>query len=400
MAEFTADIHEQILIRLDVKDLIRCKSVCKSWHSLISSQRFIRAHLNHSYNHDCKIGHRRIFMARLDGTKSIPLYEGDVTLFEHSNPFLIGSYNGLVCLVPFRTKPFVANPSTREVKKLQDLNIPKRFLCSSFCWGFGYDPSLEDYKVIVGFINDENRRCFQSLYLKSNVWKDIGEVNYEFISKIGTLCYGRLHWLIYNQNKKRVIISFDLSKEEFKEMPLPDDPIINHHDYIGLGVIKECLCIYQYQLPASSEKWVMKNNNVKQHWKRLPYDYEMEYDVVHYMRVWRGYIPLGEFLCHDDVCVSKSGAYIGSPIFVQSLVSPHVGERPKRKRQIENNKRSVKDVTCDHVTHAHAENEENKAHEQGPNLDAQLSSRPKRRIVIPARYREFVTNYGTGKEVE
>ncbi|KAM0024959.1 putative F-box domain-containing protein [Helianthus debilis subsp. tardiflorus] len=41
MAEFGyGDLVELILVRLDVKDLIRFKSVCKSWHSLIASPRF------------------------------------------------------------------------------------------------------------------------------------------------------------------------------------------------------------------------------------------------------------------------------------------------------------------------------------------------------------------------
>ncbi|MFS7916292.1 putative F-box domain-containing protein [Helianthus anomalus] len=42
MAEFGyGDLVELILVRLDVKDLIRFKSVCKSWHSLITSPRFV-----------------------------------------------------------------------------------------------------------------------------------------------------------------------------------------------------------------------------------------------------------------------------------------------------------------------------------------------------------------------
>ncbi|MFS7988888.1 putative F-box domain-containing protein [Helianthus anomalus] len=42
MAELALDVVKQILVQLDVGDLIRCKSVCKSWRSLISSPPFVK----------------------------------------------------------------------------------------------------------------------------------------------------------------------------------------------------------------------------------------------------------------------------------------------------------------------------------------------------------------------
>ncbi|GJY17829.1 patatin-like protein 2 [Tanacetum coccineum] len=46
------EIYEQILVRLDVDDLIRCKSVCKTWKSLISHRHFIKAHQDHCFNNN------------------------------------------------------------------------------------------------------------------------------------------------------------------------------------------------------------------------------------------------------------------------------------------------------------------------------------------------------------
>lgn len=48
-----------ILLRLDARNLIRCKSVCKFWKSLISNSYFIKAHLKHSYNSN-ENRHKRI----------------------------------------------------------------------------------------------------------------------------------------------------------------------------------------------------------------------------------------------------------------------------------------------------------------------------------------------------
>ncbi|GKA92523.1 protein MOR1 [Tanacetum coccineum] len=47
---FHDDICEQILVRLDAEDLIICKSVCKSWKSLISHPRFVKAHHRRQVN--------------------------------------------------------------------------------------------------------------------------------------------------------------------------------------------------------------------------------------------------------------------------------------------------------------------------------------------------------------
>ncbi|KAJ0617160.1 putative F-box associated interaction domain-containing protein [Helianthus annuus] len=81
----------------------------------------------------------------------------------------------------------------------------------SLCYGFGYDSSTDDYKVFVGAEKGENRTCVRVLRLKSNVWRVIPEVEYTFITKVGILCNGALHWLIRDdENKKRfIIISFE-----------------------------------------------------------------------------------------------------------------------------------------------------------------------------------------------
>ncbi|KAJ0778603.1 putative F-box domain-containing protein [Helianthus annuus] len=138
MADLNEDVVEQILIELDVKDLIRFKTVCKSWHSLITSPGFVTRHLNRSYNKDRynnELGHRRI------------------TLFDDltSGYDLVGSSNGLVCLIsnsPYIIPSvFVGNPLTREVRQLRS---PPHSIGSLLCWGFGYDIFKDDYTVFVG----------------------------------------------------------------------------------------------------------------------------------------------------------------------------------------------------------------------------------------------------------
>ncbi|KAI3706267.1 hypothetical protein L6452_23884 [Arctium lappa] len=338
MGDLPREILEQILVRLDVRDIIRCKSVCKAWQSIISEPGFINAHLKHSYNNDRndnEIGERRIVMARFPYRYTIRQYEVDDRFFDYHYCHLIGSSNGLVCISPFTAEILVVNPSIREVKKLPKPRIPE---FGSLCWGFGYDSSIDDYKVIIGFRKGDDLTCFQVLTLKSNVWKFIGEVNYTFISRIGILCNGALHWVVKctsPQNNKNVILSFHISKEEFVEIPQPDDArfesVFAGCSTMRLGTTDECLCIFRRAL-LPRNIWIMKKYNVKQSWGMVDHYIEIKNEAAHCMKELMHYIPHKRSLCHKT-WFCKTWEFIGAPIFVQSLVSPHVHGRPKRKRQ-------------------------------------------------------------------
>ncbi|GJZ75841.1 F-box/kelch-repeat protein-like protein isoform X1 [Tanacetum coccineum] len=226
MAELALDVVEQILVTLDAVDLVRCKSVCKSWLSLISSPLFVKAHFNLTVLKKYKSIDKRIIMHNgchqsLDGS------------FICNDYHIIGSSNGLVCISPRDFELLVINPLTRVVNYLP--NLPDEILpdktigrfVAKPCWGFGYDLSTDEYKVVVGFGVGGHRTRFHVLTLKSNVWKVIGDIKYEMefkeVARPGVLCEGSLHWFMNDRRNKRAVISFDLSLEEFKEIPQPDD---------------------------------------------------------------------------------------------------------------------------------------------------------------------------------
>ncbi|MFS7959811.1 putative F-box domain-containing protein [Helianthus anomalus] len=286
------DVVEQILVRLDVEDLIRFKSVCHSWLYVISSPFFVKAHLKHAYmtdHNNPQLGHRRV---------CLPTAFGEDMLYSLNLVHILGSCNGLLCVSPRGFKLVVTNPSTREHKKLP--TPPYRlcdihYICSVrevVSWGFGYDSSAaDDYKVIAGFMKRKRTgskvTVFHLLTLKSNTWKFIGQVKYwRFCHGVsGILCGGALHWIMTgkkkNEKKKKmnVIISLDLSTEEFKEIPLRDASLLYEYgdNHILLGVIEECLCIYRSGYPPSTKKWVMRNNK----WEVFIDDHcQSKYDIV------------------------------------------------------------------------------------------------------------------------
>ncbi|GJW26327.1 F-box protein CPR1-like protein [Tanacetum coccineum] len=258
---------------------------------------------------------------------------------------IVGSSNGLVCVTPVDAQVYVANPSTREVKELltPGICIRNRHDRRDLCWGFGYDSSIDDYKVVIGvsvYVEGNNLTRFHLLTLKSNIWKLIGEVKYISYSNFGSLCNGSLHWLMYDPlTKKMVIISFDLSQEKFREISQPDDSryVFDYTDISRkLGIVEGCLCIFNVE-EVPDNTWVMKNYNDSSSWKVLPCSYicptyDIAYKPIFNIR------PNSVFYNHKDIYLSKTMDYMGAPIFVESLVSPHVNGRPKQIR----NKRSVK----------------------------------------------------------
>ncbi|GJU16122.1 putative F-box domain-containing protein [Tanacetum coccineum] len=351
--ELLIDLVEDILVRLDGEDLIRCKSVCKSWLSWISSSRFVKNHLDYTCNKDHnnhELGHRRIIKPtegdeRNDGK---PLYNDEY--YYTCASCIIGSSNGLVCfsISLFNAQVIVTNPLTREVKKLQTPpeipetpKIPSR---TSLCWGFGYDSFTDDYKVVIGIRMRKGGTLFRVLTLKSNIWKVMSQVKYKVFRRIGILWNGMLHWLVEDcYTEKQVILSFNLSRDEFKETSQPHDSRYVCDWSNSLGIAEGCLCIFRNH--PSCQRWVMKNNNDKQSWELLPYDCEMnKYDVAHVLK--RCTLYNNHYLCDKgDKFLSKDGKYIASPLYVPSLVSPHLNGKSKKKRHTKNNKRSGKAVS-------------------------------------------------------
>ncbi|KAK1419894.1 hypothetical protein QVD17_29321 [Tagetes erecta] len=341
-----AMLSDQVLIRLDVEDLIRCKSVCKSWLTFISHPRFIKTHLNYSYNVDRNnnpYGHRRVDM----GMK-IPMFYTYMHDYKHSC-YVIGSSNGLVCISYSNYEIVIANPCTRVETKLPQIPGYTPSSYWAFCCGFGYDSSTDDYKVVVGLKKSEYLTSFMMLGLRSSVWKVIGEKKYMFNSRIGTLCNGALHWLMFpqnhhtsnsnsnnnsncnsNKNRKAMILSFDLCQHTFKEMPPPDDdPLYQSLDKnsMTLGIMGECLCILERVsfIHPHHNIWIMNKYDVKEPWGIVgahdcgkdaqPQHLLRSLECVEYRR--------DDLFTRPYIRMCKNCFETDTPVFVRSLVSPH-----------------------------------------------------------------------------
>ncbi|GJT63445.1 putative F-box domain-containing protein [Tanacetum coccineum] len=219
---------------------------------------------------------------------------------------------------PLKTALFMCflsegNPSTREGRTLPKSHTSSNNLYS--CWGFGYDYLTDDYKVVKGdTFGNGSKTHFQVFSLKSNAWNVIGEVNYICLNYFcGVLCNGAIHWVMRPRNNisKQVIISFDLSKEDLKEIPQPD--VEGCKSCRSLGIMEECLCIRH-----DGKAWVMKKYNDKQSWEMLPDNLQMKFEFG--CRVFEA-----KHTSFDSRCwFIGNQRFYGGPTIVESLVSPHL----------------------------------------------------------------------------
>ena len=299
MSSLPLYIVEIILLRLPVKFLIRCKSVCKAWQSLISDPYFIKTHLKlpetQARSRFCIIDEIRrhgintnnsTAIVRGAFTKDCDAFSSDdvVTAGESMDLDYISDYknfnfaycirlfsscDGLLCIVDASGKIVIWNPSTRQHHQLPP-NPNPHLLEFLTCCGFGYDSSSDDYKVIVvytfRYINEET--LVDVFSLKSNKWKNIEEIHHTTVgTRDSTVLRGALHWLNSSTSydgirklKLYKITAFDFEKEEFREMSIP-----NNDRRFDLTVVGGCLCLYKGYV----EMWVMKEYGIDTSWTKI-----------------------------------------------------------------------------------------------------------------------------------
>ncbi|KAL8538570.1 hypothetical protein ACS0TY_000549 [Phlomoides rotata] len=164
---------------------------------------------------------------------------------------IVGSCNGLVCILEDTGGLILCNPSTRMAMNLPDIGVGENLVGKAFTkYGFGYDESSDDYKT--------------------NSWKTLKDEQDSDIQFEGggTFASGNLHWVTGN----REIVSFDLKSEVDGMVEQPSYP--KGDIFPTLGVIDGCLsvisvlCFKDYQ-HAYFDVWVMKEYGVKESWVKV-----------------------------------------------------------------------------------------------------------------------------------
>ncbi|XP_050129191.1 F-box/kelch-repeat protein At3g23880-like [Malus sylvestris] len=206
---------------------------------------------------------------------------------------IVGSCNGLVCLVVDSEDMMIYNPSTRQVHAAPKLPTISG---KDYFYGFGYDSRKEDYKI-VRVTSSSKAGVFATqldIYsLKTNTWRARSETLpfYLLFNLVGTLLNGALHWAVRrgkttdqasaNGDDERPfsIVSFDIAEETYRQVPLPGDGDKNFSFY-GLGVLGGRLSMLHSPHGSDYQVWLMNEYGVKASWSiftTIPRKMDSEY---------------------------------------------------------------------------------------------------------------------------
>ncbi|KAL9139973.1 hypothetical protein ABFS82_14G006000 [Erythranthe guttata] len=291
------EIMEEILYNLPIKSVLRFKCVSKSWLSTISSKTFIKDHLKRSIAEDEEkpglkvLTNRKILFnyvkpaARLSysiGSFSLcknpkitpTLY--DIPIQNVGFMHIIGSCNGLI-LIMIEGKLVLWNPSTRIYRVIPSPSFNEAIFLHDgpfhVRYGFGYDESNDDYKVIC--IKDTNyfpepyhyeTRMYSS---KTNSWKKFDNCEKHLHgTHDGILVNGRLHWLVqYNRSTgSRDIVSLDLAEEKYQTF---SHGVEYSSGVVSLVELGGYLGLMNLMSGADVNVWVMKEYGVTESWTKV-----------------------------------------------------------------------------------------------------------------------------------
>lgn len=230
-------IAAEILPRLPVKSLLRFKSVCRSWHALISDPAFASLHLDRYKKN------RKLAVMPYEG-KEINLYQ--LSLGQNYAPLLFGhefddeeagarfalpqhSSDGLL-LLNYGTQLVVCNPSTRESATilLPGASISADNRPTRGTAGFGLVPGAANvYKVVRYYFHRyRNSLCFEILALggvECAAWRTVAEdLPYSIdtwsdpVSTSGGMVYFKME-----DSFTGLFLEFDLKHEKFAVIQAP-----------------------------------------------------------------------------------------------------------------------------------------------------------------------------------
>lgn len=319
------DLITEILLRLPVKSLLRFKSVCKKWNSLITNPTFAKSHHQHytthynlssSYlvirsNHSMFTLHLDL-KDRLDNPiqefnngKFAPIAPAFNTTYKNDGIHVFGSSNGILCIYVRSTKNiYLWNPTINESRLIPSpISIHSQSLCKHSLCGFGFIPSINDYKIVL-VLNYPNYKLQVHVYsLRKNEWRELDSsivaksmkiptlnVHFHDISNTNTRSEGSrcseaillndaLYWAVCAHIHKQVTLTvkFDMVNESFETVAEHNQ--IHHIDgkegrYLAetlLGVMeynKLCLCQrYGGKEPLLVEMWVLDDQH--QRWNKM-----------------------------------------------------------------------------------------------------------------------------------
>ncbi|MED6121790.1 hypothetical protein PIB30_033414 [Stylosanthes scabra] len=291
------EIVEQILLTHPASSLLQLRSVCRSWRTLISSSRFTNEHLRRSIFLDPTLTHPRIayysFPCKYPtiGVFSVRSLSDNkptkVASFKAPRYFTIyGSCNGLLCLV-HETRTGV-NTCILWNLCTGSTSEPAQKITGGFSfYGLGYDHMSDRYKLI-GYLQSEESRIYSTriyTFAPNSSWRTIpieDDVDFTLLghppnkcpvydcnNMEGVFVSNTLNWIVDRYRRSDVVLSFDLGKETYCYLPLPERDPEDDLCLSVVSVLRNCLAACFEYKRTHWAVWLMKEYGVTQSWTRL-----------------------------------------------------------------------------------------------------------------------------------
>ncbi|XP_049378351.1 F-box/kelch-repeat protein At3g23880-like [Solanum stenotomum] len=280
------DLLRQILSCLPVQSLLRFKCVAKSWditsdpyfrlkHN-VNSLRFLLAHTNFRRPQNVHNLYSTSSLSSPDDLQNIDYLTSDDTRFH----ILCGSCDGLILIrLPNRHNHellLLWNPSTRE-----SVHIPfPIFGLKNSTFGFGYDPTTHDYKILAIHKIKSQPQC-GILALKSGSWRNVyiespllfttRKDAFGFENPL-SFVHGAFQWVTW----RLCVGSFNISNEVYTIIPFSEQ-MSSYLSHIGSGdyhvSILDGMVCFSSACKVDGEYaftlWEMKEYGVKESWTQL-----------------------------------------------------------------------------------------------------------------------------------
>ncbi|XP_058745539.1 F-box/kelch-repeat protein At3g23880-like [Vicia villosa] len=282
----------KILLSLPVRSILQFKSVCKLWKTLISDPGFVKSHLQTSTHkllvslvqseEPYKILSYPV-KSLFENQLSTPVEPDSFTFLENPSPpikhdslsmidryIIIDSCNGLLCLFDTTLNSVImCNPSTRMMSEMSPSAIGEGFEYLYIThYGFGYDQVNDKYKFLAARSNGYGIKIYT---FGQGYWTAAQYFSREPRRLLGKYVSGTLNWLADDGSytfAQTEILSFDLDKETYRIVPLPQNDIRNMCLPL-LYVLNDCLCVFFETSKTSWEMWLMKEYGVVESWTRF-----------------------------------------------------------------------------------------------------------------------------------
>ncbi|CAO2828416.1 unnamed protein product [Amaranthus hypochondriacus] len=275
------NIKTQILARLPVETLLKCRAVCKFWRACIESPSFISKHRDLYNKEHSKNSHLLLFETsrrfRLDlytyGQKITtlalrPRYSAEFSVI----PWIYGTCNGLSLLRLYGEQKgmYLFNAFLRKSLILPPSPFATPFQSTKYILGFS--PICDDYKVLVYRLKSDEYKPAMAVYsLKNHIWTiKNNPMNADAWSSLkapvhrNKYTYCGCGWIVYwfpQCYYPKIIHSFDFNTEEFNNVAVPEP-------------LKECKTSYLFAMGkllaviSSSSIWVMEKHDGEYTWRK------------------------------------------------------------------------------------------------------------------------------------